>query len=152
MTGTNFSSWYNQTEGTFATQVSLLNISSGHLLTAFQGYSDLMRIRPLSSIPTANITVGGVSQFDSTSQGSLGAITTNEIFSSALAYKQNDTSFAAKGVSVPTDTSVTLVAAPSRLAIGSLDNSGSGNMSGHIRSITYYNTRLSNATLVSLTA
>jgi hypothetical protein len=151
MTGTNFSSWYNQSEGTFATQVSLLNISSGHLLTAFQGYSDLMRIRPLSSIPTANITVGGVSQFDSTSQGSLSAITTNEIFSSALAYKQNDTSFAAKGVSVSTDTSVNLVAAPSRLAIGSLDNSGSGNMSGHIRQIAYYNTRLPNATLQALT-
>jgi hypothetical protein len=149
MTGTNFSDWYNASEGAFVTQVSLLNISAGHLLTAFQGYSDVMRVRMLSSIPTANITVGGASQFNSTSQGSLGAITTNEIFSSALAYKQNDTSFAAKGVSVSTDTSVNLVAAPSRLAIGSLDNVGSGSMTGHMRRVFYYPQRLSNAEIAA---
>jgi hypothetical protein len=149
MTGTNFSDWYNASEGAFVTQVSLLNISAGHLLTAFQGYSDVMRVRMLSSIPTANITVGGASQFDSTSQGSLGAITTNEIFSSALAYKQNDTSFAAKGVSVSTDTSVNLVTAPSRLAIGSLDNVGSGSMTGHMRRVFYYPQRLSNAEIAA---
>jgi hypothetical protein len=149
MTGTNFSDWYNASEGAFVTQVSLLNISAGHLLTAFQGYSDVMRVRMLSSIPTANITVGGASQFNSTSQGSLGAITTNEIFSSALAYKQNDTSFAAKGVSVSTDTSVNLVTAPSRLAIGSLDNVGSGSMTGHMRRVFYYPQRLSNAEIAA---
>ena len=150
MTGTNFSSWYNQTQGTFvvgadafvdnstipyrpygASDGTLSNIISGYIYTAKWGASGL---------------VGGVFQFDLSRVGSYAA---NIPAKSALAYAANDFAFTVAGSTVATDTAGTLPTVD-RLGIGNV--AGFNFINGHIKTIAYFNTRLANAQLQSLTA
>ena len=148
MTGTNFSSWYNQSEGTFVTEAGGFVGSSG---VAFVGhvsdgttneYIDVGRYQPTLQ---ALIVDGGVNQASLT----LGGAANGTSRKLAVSYKVNDFAACQDGGTVQTDVAGT-VPTVDRLWIGS-DGNLVRALNSHIASLTYYNTRLSDATLQSLT-
>jgi hypothetical protein len=146
MTGTNFSSWYNQSQGTLVLGGDVLRAPTGgvNFATLFFDYSNFIRIRcNSSSTPEGNITTGGSSVMGLSS----GNISSNTPFKAALAYATNNSNFGLNGTNAATDTSVSLPS-PNRLGIGSLEGA-SGFMAGHISFINYYPQRLLNAELAA---
>ena len=151
MTGTNFSSWYNQSEGTFVANISLLALSTSATQEVFEarnGAPNIMTFR-------ANNTVGTISTTATTAGAGQGflelagaAVTSQQKL--AYAYKLNDTALVKDGGTVATDTTYDVPIGLVEIAIGSRTNA-TCQLNGHIASLTYYNTRLPNATLQSLT-
>ena len=153
MTGTNFSSWYNQTEGT--------------VLAAFDAYAPNVadgfgRVYQIDDATNNNAVAllknnGSGSQFfgyvavSGAGQATLftSAISANTPAKVATAYKLNDFGQATNGGTLATDASGTIPTV-TQMRIGS--TSGVACLNGHIRSLAYYNTRLSNATIQALTA
>jgi hypothetical protein len=149
MTGTNFSSWYNQSEGTFVAEAS--TFGSGSFRYALSASNGAISERITFFATTASalryiVTDGNVAQADI----SLAGMNANVVNKVAGAYKINSFNAALNGV-VGTEVASGTVPTPDRLLIG-LDAVGSGFINGHIRQIAYYNTRLPNAQLQELTA
>jgi hypothetical protein len=146
MTGTNFSSWYNQTEGTFVWAGSPFNVTTPitGLFSANDGTTN-NRI-DFRNNTDALVTAGGVGQALLTTP----LLTVNLINKVAMAVKLNDFAAVSNGGSVATDLAGTMPTV-TRLLIGALD-AGANYFNGHVRSIAYYNTRLPNAQLQTLTA
>jgi hypothetical protein len=151
MTGTNFSSWYNQSEGTFVTAFDMAGGSASFannraVLVARESATSSHNIYNGSGQVTGWTVVSGVDQAFLTT----GALAADTATNMAYAYKINDFAASRNGGTVATDTSGTL---PAPTVLGICNNSaGSLFLSGHIRSIAYYNTRLPNAQLQTLTA
>jgi hypothetical protein len=148
MTGTNFSSWYNQTEGTFVAQgVSApVNNILQHVYTVSDGASaNTMFTRRTTSgvIATAMVTA-------SVSQGDIGnaAVAASAQYKTAYTYKVNDLAISTNGSAVLTDTLATLPTL-SRILLGA-NSANVTTINGHISRITYYNTRLTDAQLQTL--
>lgn len=150
MTGTNFSDWYNQTEGT-------VYVSSDYVLVTGGNYrfditdgttSNLIRLRSAPSGTTQ-------SRFEvttlSVAQTTLSPSTTNSTLNKdAVAYIFNSAAAVVNGGTVTVDTSIT-VPVVNQMAIGAT-RLGAGILSGHIQQIAYYPRRLSNAELQRITA
>jgi hypothetical protein len=151
MTGTNFSTWYNATEGTLYTESSCPNGIA----------SNLNRIASLNDGTTSNrieidtgsgtntvsrITASGVSQ----GSPSAGSYTDFQIRKSALGIQLNNFTLAAN-TATSSDTSA-LVPVVNRLMIGQSPAPSSNYLNGHLRKIIYYPRRLSNAELQGITA
>jgi len=149
MTGTNFSSWYNQSEGTFLIEALLspnIDSVSGNYYAAISDgtTSNSTHIVDVNGT-VSQVVTGGVTQFNQT----VGAEPTG-ILKAALAYATNNTVSSANGAIGGTDTSVSIPTV-NRINIGM--NAGLfAILNGHVRSIAYYNTRLSNNQLQGLTA
>jgi len=151
MTGTNFSSWYNQTEGTifeeadviytgnfqnYATYFYISDNSTSSI--AIQGWEATAQIRP-------NMAVAGVSQLNVVSINR-----TSGFDKVAIAYQTDNTQFAGNGVSTTTDTvcsmpTVNKINFGATYALFNLLN-------GHIKRIIYWPRRLSNAELQAVTS
>lgn len=145
MTNTNFSSWYNQSAGTFIASADCPALGSRTVFSADDATtSNLMRVRSAVAEPFFIVNAGGVNQ--ASLDG--GTITANTIYTQAAAYAANDFATSVNGGAAVTDASGS-VPTVSRLSIGA-DPSGNY-LNGHIRTINYYNTRLSNDTIQSLT-
>jgi hypothetical protein len=146
VTGTNFSSWYNQTEGSmlaiFSSFVSgppasVYSASSGATLNQFaviftSGPSFSHRVAATTS--QADIVVGTYAP--------------NTIFKSAFGAKLDSVQAAVNGV-LGTEDTLANMPTPTRLGIG-LASNNINSLNGHIRSLTYYSTRLTNAELQAL--
>jgi hypothetical protein len=142
MTGTNFSSWYNQSEGTFvANGVSFGGAVAG-LYSASNGTS------------AQSVSVRLQQQF-SFAQGLNRAsftYTTNSIARHGFAYKANDYAAAFNGTALTISAQPTAVPTTANvLNIGTLET-GVFSLNGTIQRISYYPTRLPNATLQALTS
>ena len=151
MTGTNFSSWYNQSEGTLFADASTLRpsaVSTVNFITMASDGTTSERTQIGFSDATifAGARDGGVLQADI-----LSAITIAQPCKAALAYRVNDFAASFNGGTVGTDTLGTLPTVD-RLTIGSGWTGSNFQLNGHIRQIAYYNTRLPNAQLQALTA
>jgi hypothetical protein len=152
ITGANFSSWYNQTEGTLyieSTKMSIpvttnttfadLNdgtVSNRSRFWIWSGATSTLRFTPrASSADQADLTIGTPIQ--------------NIPFKAAGSLKVNDFAAVLNGGTVSTDGSGT-VPTVDRLTIG---NSGSANeqLGGTIRRLTYWPSRLPNSTLQEIT-
>ena len=153
ITGSNFSSWYNQTEGTvFAEGAVAQPISGGNQFvfrTSDNGYNNSVALNIQSggfvSIATAS---GGVFDGVAASPATLIANTTAKF---AGAYATNNLGVSLNGATVATDTSATMPTALNRLDIGS-DHIGSNRIkAGTINRLTYFPTRLSNTVLQQIT-
>ena len=145
ITGSNFSSWFNQTEGTFVAEFTPALISDQS--TVFSVSDGTTNERMHSSAGGSihlYVVDGGLAQV-SIDAGSHDANTSRKI---ATAYKVNDFAASINGGAAVADTSGTLPTVD-RLNIGSF-TSGNLQLNGHIARITYYPTRLSNAQLVTL--
>ena len=153
MTGTNFSTWYNQNEGTFVVGYDQL---SGENKDIFMAGSAGGSFNPGSvGIYGAGTSIAGYVRSSSayTAQANVLASLGNNIpLSAAVAYKVNDVAASAMGatpvVATPPNAMPTTVI---ELKIMGAGVTGGGK-SGHIRQIAYFNTRLPNAQLQTLTA
>jgi hypothetical protein len=149
MTGTNFSSWYNASEGTLVVDADAIatNINSTTINVSYAGGgTERVQFRTDTNLAQYVYIVGGVAQATLSS----GTLTSRVPFKTAGAYKVNDFALSTNGGTVVTDTSGS-VASPTELKIGRL-TSVSEYLNGHIRQIAYFNSRLPNAQLQALTA
>jgi hypothetical protein len=151
MTGTNFSSWFNASAGTFIAETSLatavrprsegiLGVSNGSSAESTAIY----RAGASSSIKGEMLDGGVVQASYTVAMG-------GQPDKSAFAYELNNSNFALNGAAQTTDTACTLPTVD-RLIIGSVWSGGDFPANGHIRAIAYYNTRLPNTQLQTLTA
>jgi hypothetical protein len=154
MTGTNFSSWYNASEGTLYSEALAGNYGAG----AFGGAPGLFEIsdntlnnriyiaRSNTSLrPFLNVGVGGVTQVDLVSStNSWGANTNKKI---VAVYKVNDFAISEDGVTPATDTLGTIPVV-NQAVIGRRDVIS---WNSTIKKIAYYPKRLTNAELQGLT-
>lgn len=154
MTGTNFSSWYNQTEGTLFCDSTFEGTLSASTYSGVIAVSSANNTRMLFTNNPSN-TTGFYVQDSGVVQADLNAGSTFTIgvpYKQAGAYKTNDFAWSRNGVAALTDTSGSVPAATA-LQIGGLYYNGSGQLGvQHIRRIAYYPRRLSNAELRAITS
>jgi|688.fasta_scaffold188021_2 hypothetical protein len=155
MTGTNFSSWYNAAQGTLVIEGEIppsVDSSTGNYFATISDGTTTSSIAILEIGGTrGQINSSGTTTFTST----VGAEPTG-VVKAALAYSATSTILCVGGTLGSLDTAVTIPTVD-RLAIGirgdlftgSLINATSAN--GTIRSIAYYNTRLTNTQIQALT-
>ena len=149
MTGTNFSSWYNQSAGSFVTSADTFAPESvfPHIINASNGSG-------VESIQTRYVAGSAYTVVDNSVQQasiSLPTPAANTPQTRAFAYAVNDFAASASGGTVQTATSGSLPTV-NVLFIGARRDGLGEFLNGHIRSIAYYNTRLANAQLQQLTA
>lgn len=146
MTGTNFSDWYNASEGAFMVQGDLFTGSfpgSANLISVVDAsLADTMRFWVWSG--SANNlrwagTEGGSNQFDITR-----AYTPNSTFKISGVYKVNSFATAINGGSVATDPSGLVITSADRMLIG-CKTGFTEFMSGHIAKVSYWPQCLINA-------
>ena len=158
MTGTNFSSWFNNGQGTLYAEASIPAFSSSSVLQTTQfavftgGGSNMMRVRGYSSGTgaynwDATGTVNAVSQFDTAERV---YSTLNSVVKNALAYKVDDIGNSVNGQTVSTDGSAQIPVC-NAASIGS-SAIGADFSIQHIRKVAYYPQRLSDTNLVALTS
>jgi hypothetical protein len=160
MTGANFSSWYNQSEGTIITQ--FVATTTGVTSTGGNDFPFVYDIDSAAA-PTSGHTmilsaaygpgwstitqVLGVTQAGFLGSMTLGNTSVRKI---AFAYRANDFAASANGGAVSTDTSGNLPT-NDRMSIGS-QNASSNVFTGYMQALTFYATRLTNAQLQALTS
>jgi len=149
ITGTNFSDWYRQEEGTFvaAFKVNVVaSVFSGVMSANNGSASYVIDMRVQSSA-----LYGRVSDSSNVFFSNAGSVTAGQLVTSGICYKTNDFAVARNGSTPSTDTSGTVPSQPNRLLIGGLD-ANILPLNGHMKSIKYYPKRLSNAELQAMTA
>jgi len=151
MTGTDFSGWWNATEGTFvANAISLggdATYGAATILRAEAG-SDSYFI-DLLVYPTGDsfrVYDGGAAQ-----ASILTGTAFNTNYKMAGAYKANDFAACKNAGTVAADGTGS-IPSPTSMGIGQDPSDGGYKLNGWIASIDYYDTRLSDATLQSLTS
>jgi hypothetical protein len=157
MTGVNFSSWYNQSEGTlFAewTRATSSGAATGGapsvprvwgIGTASAG---LIQLRPFSAtnLEMVGLPTGNGLYIDHTTWG------VPQMNKTASAYKPNDSAACVNAGTVGTDTTVGVFDGLGIDRIGIGQNAANvAQLNGHIARLTYYPKRLSDATLQALT-
>ena len=142
MTGTNFSSWFNATEGTFIAEADYNGAAN------FPYIAGLISQNGFFVGSTGNINTGRVFSFDAATSNTTPA---NTVFKAAGAYNAINPAIAnLNGGPVATGTEAWAAGAVA-LRIGG-NTIGGRLLNGHIRTIAYFNTRLPNAQLQTLTA
>jgi hypothetical protein len=165
MTGTNFSDWYNASAGTLAVSATGYNAATvaqgGVAPTAVSLYA-IAATSPYASIAIVRrdaATLNSPTGYILSDTGTIGAdIQKNTIswvgatVNAAIAWNgSTNAAFTANGLTVGTDTSYTLPTSDS-LQIGRWGSESiSGYWSGHIRKVSFYPQRLTNAELQAIT-
>jgi len=156
MTGTNFSSWHNQSEGTIVLSGNLYKVGSGQVLIALGNPTlsfasgETMYISPNTSTTiAASIIDGGVSQMGSV----IAAPADGDYFNIALAYKLNNSRISLNANSGATD-AVCTMPTPVGMSIGSATQGWSGatsHINGHISKLTFYPVRIADSEISAVT-
>jgi hypothetical protein len=148
MTGTNFSSWYNASEGTTYVEAQSPSVAGTYFYYSLNnGTTNEIRLASASSGSNPTFVVTNTSSSQASIAVTLAAGTA---FKAASAYATDSFSSAVNGTLGTPDTSGTPPTATS-LRIGARSND-TLYVNGYIRRIAYYPTRLPNATLQGLTA
>jgi hypothetical protein len=152
MTGTNFSSWYNATEGTLYYEGMVQINNDGIVYTGigntFDNTAYFVRTAPNQTWAVRS---------GASAQAAVDVVftpTANVPFKMVGTLKVNDFAFCVNGGAVATDVSGAVPASAVRLGIGNAPWTASGGNARQqwIRSIRYYPVRLANSTLQALTA
>ena len=149
ITGTNFTDFYNETEGTLVSEhMGAGNSNASPYIAMFSDGTNNERNILMSDYAGYQVVVikGGATQ----AVLDAGTPILNVKNKNALAFKKDDFALSLNGGTVATDTSGNL-AVVDQLWIGSRNGSDS-HMNNTIQSIKYYNKRLPNAQLQGLTA
>lgn len=140
MTGTNFSDWFNASEGSAVVQANIFGVSTTS--TGFSMYDSTIssnyiyvQTRPSFGTPSL-IRVAGVQQL------TIGSFTYTQPCTVAMAYKTNSFAASVNGAIPTTDNTLTLPVVD-RAQIGGASSTDVVN--GHIRKVFYYPQRLTNA-------
>jgi hypothetical protein len=147
MTGTNFSSWYNATEGTLLAHAIRGRTSDIGRIATVNDNTANESIQLAADTSGEFIVVDGGSTLANITPGT---VTANTAFKIAGAYKLNDVQAALGGTLGTADTSVTLPTVD-RLMIGQQAGGSPVYLNGTISLLKYWPTRLTNAQLQSLT-
>jgi hypothetical protein len=150
ITDSAFSSWYRQDEGTVFSAFSIPTSTT-------TGGARVYSISNSGGTTQAWLRLqGGINRVyevtDSSTQQavlSAGAFSAGVLYRGAVALKTNDFGFSENGSTPTVDTSGTL-GTVDRMGIG-MDSSGTAPLSGHIRRLTFWPTRLSNEVLQRIT-
>ena len=155
MTGTNFSSWYNQAAGTLYAEWQKFAPSTFQaVVAASDGTAVNAIIIGHGSISGSNnsllfdVLVGNATQ---ASIITIANSPSNTFAKTAAAYAVNDFSVVSNGGSAGTDT-LGVLPVPNRLNIGVAGSMISGFLNGTIRKLAYYPLRVTNAQLQALTS
>ena len=148
VTGSNFSSWYNQTEGTvFAEAIPRASGFNGGLISFDNGTTDERIQARLNSGLAASLVVsdGAVVQANILS---LNTISAGALARGGYVYKADDFAVTLNGTAPVSDTSGTLPT-PTQATVGNAV--GASYLNGTIKRLTYWPVRLSNTTLQAIT-
>ena len=150
MTGTNFSSWYRQDEGTVFVKADCFSKATYPMLYGFTETTANINNQHCCFIQNGTTPVIDIWE-SGTSQSSLisSSITNGSTFLIADTYKQNSFASSLNGIAPVTDISGNIPLVITRMEIGTR-NLGLG-YSGHIAKLAYYPKRLTNAELQSIT-
>jgi hypothetical protein len=160
MTGANFSSWYNQAEGTlyaeaaassFVPTAGVFAIGDPTFTFATRNNTSIVFSPGDSGRIRSNVVVNGVS---SISGAPFYTPVVNAVAKAALTYKLNDLAASTNGLTAITSASGT-VPVVTTASIGSLTaawSSAAQSLNGHLKKIAYYPSRLTNANLQALTS
>jgi hypothetical protein len=153
MTGTNFSSWYNQAEGTLYAEHQKFGTTTFQRVAGMSdgGFDNRIAIGYGSGSPNNLLTIVSVGAVTQAQLTLVSPSATNINYKAALAYAVNDFASVANAGTVQTDTSGTIPVV-SRLNIGVGDNTSANPLNGHIRKLSYYPIRCTNAQLQALTS
>jgi hypothetical protein len=152
MTGTNFSSWYNATEGTLYAEFgpyANAGVSGNTGIAQIYGATSSDTIRLFggaTTVPVFQVSVGGVAQAY-LNVGTLIPANTTKLVG---AYKADDFAKSLNGGAIDSDTSGT-VPTVNQMLIGS-GTGGITSLNGTIARIAFYPRRLNNAELQGITA
>ena len=147
-TSTNFSSWYSQTEGTFAAAFTLLGnppASSAALYSAASDASNFIAV----TVTTARSTSFYVK--NTTDQANIGGtvVAADTLSYIASAYKANDFATSLNAAAASTDTSGTLPT-PTKLVLGEQNGTVANNTAMILAKLKYWPTRMSDARLAAI--
>lgn len=156
MTGTNFSSWFNSSAGTFFMDAEMYETQETffrYMLTSNTGtgvVSDLIAF--LVPGNTSNVRFGVT---DATVQSCVlqSAVTLNTRFKVAGAYQNNSFGLSINGSAALTDSSGTIPVGLDRLYLGGNADTGVGTQSSmRIQQIKYFNRRLADTEIQAITS
>ncbi len=141
MTGTNFSSWFNASEGAVFVQIfrgDATGASRGAWRIDSGATNNGMDYRPYGSNNTVNIT--GVSQVDIYPGGGVA----NSVVRNVFGYKVNNFAAATNGAAAVTDTLGNLPTV-NQMVIGGLSSATGQILCGHVQKMSYWPQRLTEA-------
>jgi hypothetical protein len=141
ITGTDFSGFWNATEGTFVAEWDFIRTTGGTPFTALSTTSSLMQIYRSGTPDLRWFVYNGTTQADFT----IGNVAS--VNRAAVAYKANDFAGSSLGGVVATDTSGSV---PTANKLNILADENNAVVTGHISRLRYYNTRLANSKLQEL--
>lgn len=148
MTGANFSSWYNQAAGTVYSESTVAQIGVLSITAALSDGTTNNRVQ-IQRTASNNFQDFVVSGSATQSSVSVSGVTANVSVKVASAYQVNSFQMAANATLGTEDTSGT-VPVVDRLELGS--RASSSFLNGHIRKVSYYPLRVTNAQLQALTS
>jgi hypothetical protein len=149
MTGTNFSSWFNATEGTLYGQADWLGPSSfDYFFSLNNGTGSNLISLGVTSTAVTRFIVSDAGVTQASIAGPAGSA--NNVFKVAGGYQVNNFAAATNGVLGTVDTSGTV---PTVDQASLTSSQGTTNLfNGHISQIAYYPRRLANSELQAITA
>jgi hypothetical protein len=141
MTGTNFSDWYNASEGAIAATGQIFGSVGSNRFLEMSDNSDANRmfLYAIGSGPSFGIIENSASQAALTET----TVSATSLLTVCGAYKLNSVAMSAGGKTVKTDSSA-LVPTVTKMTIGAR-NSGTSVLNGHIKNIRYWPQRLTDA-------
>jgi len=144
ITGANLSNWYRQDEGTLYGEV--VNPKGVVLFGTGDTFANTLYV---SNVVSLNVSIRSGATSSAVLTAPIGSART----SVAVAYAANDFAATSNGGAVTIDTSGPVPLNQVRLKLGSSpwETAGSNNINGHISRLAYFNSRLSNATLQTIT-
>ena len=140
MTSTNFSSWYNASEGSFAMQANIPTIANAQCFLCTNDGTTNERARVLM-VTATNLRMSSIS--GGITDGAITTTIANGQNNFVYAYKLNNTAFATNGAAAGTDLAIA-VPVVNKLDIGN-QLAGSGVITGWVQKIQYWPQRLINA-------
>jgi hypothetical protein len=152
ITGANFSSWYNQTEGTVFAETQLQSIAA-RTVAGFDINDNSTNNRIVFRALTASSADQTVIRSASStvfSAANVSPAPTTASRKSAVGYKVNDFMFTAIGSAGYTGTTGAVPVSVNQMLIG-YEQGPTGQLGGTLKRLTYWPTRLANPTLQAIT-
>jgi hypothetical protein len=149
MTGSNFSSWYNQLGGTFVAEFDVFATGAIRVVSCADNATSTEVIQLWvdgARQPRMLVQDNNVTQFSGSVIATITAGTVNKF---GISYALNDFAGCSNGGTVITDTAGTLPT-PTQLRLGT-DGTSTTILTGHLRRIRFYNVAKSDADLQALT-
>ena len=147
ITGTNFSSWYRQAEGTVFTEYAGRNRV---FMADDETTNNRFEVRVSANTSQLSSWSGGTQDVVGIFAPGATGLVDGVVVKTAVGLKVNDAAISTNGSAVGTDTSCAMPVALNRMILGSFQGSGTF-LNGPIKRLTYFPTRLSNEVLQRIT-